>query len=127
MRLVLGTAKAVALIALFALASCGGEPGQGRDDYLPGSPRGGTGGALSQVPDASCSQWRRGNPTQRQRVIEQIHAFFERRTRGGGGHTLPEDKARDSIEQACGQSYAREWKLWKIYERALAFQYPKRN
>lgn len=126
MRLVHGSAAAAGLTALaLAAAGCGGgdQPGPAGDDYLPGSPRVGAGGALTQVPEANCAQWRRGSPRQRRRAIEQITAFFERRSRAGGGHSLPTDKAWDSIDQACEQSYATEWKLWKVYERALAFQY----
>lgn len=129
MRLVQRPAAAAGLTALtlaLAAAGCGGDgqPSQARDDYLPGNPRAGAGGALTQVPEANCTHWSAGSPRQRERVIEQITAFFERRSEAaGGGHTLPEDKAWDSIDQACSQPYAREWKLWKIYERALAFQY----
>lgn len=117
-------AALAALIAGVALAGCGGDGGDGggeRAEFLPGNSRAGAGGALNQVPEAECSEWREASQEQRMRAVEQIGATFERRARGG--YKLPDDVAYDAIERACSQSFATAFKLWKIYEKALAFQY----
>jgi len=91
--------------------------------YLPGSDRQGAGGARSQVSEADCSQWLRASPRQRRAVIDEVAAYFRRVTRGGGGYALPPDEAYAGLERACENDWASAIKLWKIYERVLAFQY----
>lgn len=110
-----------AALAAVAVAGCGGAgEGEPADRFLPGSTRAGAGGGLNQVPAASCEQWNAGSPRQRDRALDDIEAAF---SRGGKGAVLPRERALRAFEQACGLSFAGPWKLWKIYEKALAFQY----
>ncbi|HEY8370718.1 MAG TPA: hypothetical protein VIM86_15535 [Thermodesulfobacteriota bacterium] len=103
----------------FALLGDGGEASS--DRFLPGNSRAGAGGALSQVPEAECSQWRRGTPQQRRYVIRELGAYFGR----NGSKPLPAEYAEEVLDRACAQEYAAAIKLWKIYERAHGFQYDR--
>lgn len=107
-----------------SLAMLGGGSGAEAEQvrFLPGNSRAGAGGALSQVPEAECSQWRRASAEQRRYVVQQLGALFDRRE---GGARLPSDYAHDVLGRACSQRYASAFKLWKVYERALAFQYER--
>lgn len=118
---------AAAVVALSAMGSDDRAPerlaGAPPIDYLPGSSREGAGGGRSQVSEADCSQWRRASPQQRRAVTDEVGAYFQRVTRGGGGHSLPPDKAYEGLDRACRNEWASAFKLWKVYERVLAFQY----
>ncbi|MEX2196657.1 MAG: hypothetical protein WD844_15360 [Thermoleophilaceae bacterium] len=106
----------------FALFGDGSDQaGAGDERYLPGNSRAGAGGALSQVPEADCSQWRRGSPRQRSNVVEELGALFDR----NGGARLPGDYATGVLDRACAEDFASAFKLWKVYERALGFQYDR--
>lgn len=119
-----GLVMAAGAVAFVGLDEDGGGS-QRAVEYLPGNPRVGDGGKLDQVPEANCTQWRAGSRAQQMHVVKQLGDLFSRRTVGGkgSGHKLPDDLAYDALEGACSQDYARAFKLWKVYERALAFQY----
>lgn len=102
-----------------------GSAGTPSIDYLPGSDREGAGGARSQVSEADCSQWLRASPQQRRAVTDEVAAYFQRVTRGGGGYALPADEGYAGLDRACANDWASAIKLWKIYERVLAFQYAR--
>ena len=116
---------AVAAVGLPVLAVDGRSGASTGDRYLPGSQRAGAGGGLSQAPDANCEQWRAGNPAQRANAVGDLEAAFARRLPGGRarGATLPRGEAVAIIDRACQETVAGPWRLWKIYEHALAFQY----
>lgn len=106
----------------FALFGGGGDDAAAGDErFLPGNSRAGAGGALSQVPEAECSQWRRGTPQQRNHLVGQLGDLFDR----NGGARLPDDYATGVLDRACAEDFASAFKLWKLYERALGFQYDR--
>lgn len=98
-----------------------GDAAAGDDRFLPGNSRAAAGGALSQVPEAECRQWRRGTPQQRGYVVEELGALFDR----NGGARLPATYATEVLDRACAEDFAGGFKLWKVYERALGFQYDR--
>jgi hypothetical protein len=112
-----------------ALAGGLGGEGEGEDPsdrYLPGSFRSaGAGGGLSQAAQADCNGWRAGTSKQRGRAVEDIEAVFARKLPGGRakGATLSREEAYAVFERACAERAAGPWRLWKVYEHALAFQY----
>lgn len=114
---VLALASGGLSLALFG----GGGDARGEERFLPGNSRAGAGGALSQVPAAECSQWRRGTPRQRRYVVEELGALFDRKD----GARLPPDYAEGVLDRACADEFGSAFKLWKVYERALAFQYDR--
>lgn len=99
----------------------GGEAAGGGERFLPGNSRAGAGGALSQVPEAECSQWLRGTPQQRRYLVGELGDLFDRR----GGARLPAGYAQGVLDRACAEEFAAAFKLWKVYERALSFQYDR--
>jgi hypothetical protein len=117
-----GIAAVAAAVALAGAAPLVAGAGDGGDDdrFLPGSQRAGAGGALTQAPEATCAGWRAGSPGQRRHALRDIEAVF---SRGGRGAVLPRDRALAAFDRACEPSFAGPWRLWKVYEHALAFQY----
>ena len=125
-RIALGAGAAVALAAGAAGLATAGSGSSGADArFLPGSARAGAGGGLSQAPEATCDQWRAGSAEQRAQAVRDIDAAFAKRLPGGRarGATLPVEEAVAVLDRACAESVAGPWRLWKIYEHALAFQY----
>jgi hypothetical protein len=118
-------AIAVILAGAAALPLLGGDGGDQADEgrNLPGTFRGAS-SSVSQAPDADCDGWRAGTPAQRRRAVADIEAAFGR---NGKGAVLPADQASATFDRACAEEFAGPFKLWKLYEHALAFQYPQRE
>lgn len=107
-----------ALAALAAAAALGVGCGE------TGNPAAQAGGGLSQpVRLADCETWRAADARERFDTIGALRAFAGDRTGspGGRGATLDDDAAYDLIERSCEPSYARGFKLYKLYTRAAAF------
>lgn len=121
LEVLLGVAALVLASGAVSFALLGDGDEATADRFLPGNSRAGAGGALTQVPEAECSQWRRGTPQQRRYVIEELAAYFGR----NGSNALPSDYAEEVLDRACAEEYAAAFKLWKVYERALGFQYDR--
>jgi hypothetical protein len=83
-------------------------------------------GVLGPLPQADCAQWRQASQDEREMMLRQLGSRFARSVEGtGGGYSLPLDAAHDSLSLACAQPYATAFKLWKVYEKALGFQYDR--
>jgi hypothetical protein len=77
---------------------------------------------------ADCSDWNQANTEQRLGTIDQLRDFAGGPVVGnnasspsGTGSVLADKQAYDLFNRWCGQSFARGFKLYKLYERAAAF------
>jgi hypothetical protein len=108
-------AAAVPLIAV-TLAGCGGSDGEE-------SPGGGPVQLDQPIELADCTDWNAGSVEERIGTIQQIERFISTPVPGTGGTgvTLDQEKAYDLFEEACSNSVAQGFTLYKIYVRAAAF------
>jgi hypothetical protein len=77
---------------------------------------------------ADCDDWNQANTEQRLGTIEQLRGFAGGPVVGnnasspaGTGSVLDDKNAYELFNRWCGQSFARGFKLYKLYERAAAF------
>jgi hypothetical protein len=113
---------AALLAAAVAVAGCGGGPStQPQVDVGPnvGQP----------INLADCHDWQQANVEQRLGTIDQLKGFAGGPVVGnnasspsGTGSVLDDKEAYDLFDRWCGQSYARGFKLYKLYQRAAAFE-----
>lgn len=69
------------------------------------------GGSTAQFAD--CKAWRRGTEEERYATIVDI--------RGGTSSDLPDEAAYAIFEKVCEASFSDSLRLYKLYDRALAF------
>src|SRR5262249_52447641 len=117
------SAKAVAVVALAAavLCGCGGTTNtQPQVDVGPnvGSP----------ISLADCNDWNQADTAQRLGTIQQLKDFAVGPAVGnnanqpsGTGAVLGDKQAYNLLNQSCQASFARGFKLYKLYGRAAAF------
>jgi len=119
------TAKALAASALASavilLAGCGGGPNtQPQIDVGPnvGQP----------INLADCSDWNQANTEQRLGTIQDLKNFAGGPVVGnnasspsGTGAVLDDKQAYDLFNRYCSATFARGFKLYKLYTRAAAF------
>lgn len=123
MRARAGRPAVAALIGCSALlVACGGDGGKPAEDrFLPGNPRIGAGGDLSGAAQADCEQWRAASFRQRQAAIEQLGTIASRGNRAGRpGAKLEPDEAYEILDRQCKQDFAARFRLYKLYNAALA-------
>ena len=116
-----------AAVAALAVALAGCSSGSGNDR----SPPPGAGGDRIGTPVrlADCGDWERATLRQRLGTVREIRGIAGGPTgtvREQYGNTLPDDKAVKLFDGACKQSYARGFKLYKLYNRAAAFSAPRK-
>jgi hypothetical protein len=77
---------------------------------------------------ADCDDWNQANTEQRLGTIEQLKGFAagpvignDASSPSGTGSVLDDKDAYNLFNGWCEQSYARGFKLYKLYERAAAF------
>jgi hypothetical protein len=110
-----------AVVVAAIVAGCGG--GSGTQPQVDVGPNVGQPIAL-----ADCNDWNQANTQQRLGTISQIKGFASGPVVGnnassphGTGAILDDKQAYDLFSNACKQSFARAFKLYKLYERAAAF------
>lgn len=105
---------AMALVAV-ALAGCGssGDTGPGEGTEADAATGLGRVSAGSTAQFANCRAWRRGTVEQRYATIVDI--------RGGTSSDLPDEAAYAIFEKVCEASFSDSLRLYKLYDRALAF------
>jgi hypothetical protein len=110
----------VAIIAA-AIAGCGG--GSNTQPQVDVGPNVG-----QPISLADCNDWEQANTEQRLGTIKQLKGFAGGPVVGnnasspsGTGSVLTDEDAYDLFNGWCGQSFARGFKLYKLYERAAAF------
>ena len=77
---------------------------------------------------ADCNDWNQADTAQRLGTISQIRDFAggpvvgnNATTPRGTGSILDDKQAYDLFNRACGQSFSRGFRLYKLYEQAAAF------
>jgi hypothetical protein len=77
---------------------------------------------------ADCNDWNQANTEQRLGTIKELKGFAGGPVVGnnatspsGTGSVLDDKQAYDLFENYCKESFARGFKLYKLYERAAAF------
>ena len=111
------SASAVAVL----IAGCGG--GSGTQPQIDVGPNVGQSIAL-----ADCNDWNQANTEQRLGTIQQLKDFAGGPVVGnnasspsGTGAVLDDKQAYSLFENYCKESFARGFKLYKLYERAASF------
>ena len=112
---------AALLVALVAVAGCGG--GSSTQPQVDVGPNVG-----QPISLADCNDWNQANTQQRLGTIKQLKDFAGGPVVGnnasspaGRGSVLDDKQAYDLFNSWCSQSFARGFKLYKLYERAAAF------
>lgn len=108
-RLIAAVAGALAL----AVAGCGGDTNA--------EPQGVGGNTPLRL--ANCEDWNGSGPEERLVTVGQLEALNRGPLADEGirGVVLSEDEAYDLLERYCEQSFASQFKLYKLYGRAAAF------
>jgi hypothetical protein len=72
---------------------------------------------------ANCRDWNAATLRQRYGTVREIRKVAGGRAGATGayGNTLDDRKAYDLFDRACGRTYARGFKLYKLYNRAASF------
>jgi hypothetical protein len=109
------------ILAVLVLAGCGGGPNtQPQIDVGPnvGQP----------INPADCHDWNQANTEERLGTIHQLKNFAGGPVVGnsasapsGTGAVLDDKQAYDLFNSYCRESFARGFKLYKLYTRAAAF------
>lgn len=115
-------ALAVALLAAtVAVGGCGG--GSSTQPQVDVGPNVG-----QPISLADCNDWKQANTEQRLGTIKQLKDFASGPIVGnnasspsGTGAVLDDKDAYNLFNRWCEQSFARGFKLYKLYERAAAF------
>jgi hypothetical protein len=109
-------------IAAALIVGCGG--GSGTQPQVDVGPNVGQPIAL-----ADCNDWNQANTEQRLGTIQQLKDFAGGPVVGnsatapsGTGAVLDDKQAYDLFNRYCAASFASAFKLYKIYERAAAFE-----
>jgi hypothetical protein len=119
---VLGAALVVAAVAVGAtvLVVAADKP------QANSGPRGSSGAPTIAGPlrMASCRDWNQATGPQRLGTVHQLDALTGGPVAGytnARGPRLGEQQAYDMLERSCAPSYARAFKLYKLYGRSAAF------
>jgi hypothetical protein len=114
-------AAGAAVISAIVLSSCGGGGGERQLDVGPnvGQP----------INLADCHDWNQANTEERLGTIHDLEGFAggpvvgnNANSPSGRGAVLTDKQAYDLFENYCAQSFATGFKLYKLYERAAAFE-----
>jgi hypothetical protein len=112
---------AALLVAAIAAAGCGG--GSGTQPQVDVGPNIG-----QPIGLADCHDWNQANTEQRLGTLQQIKDFAggpivgnNANSPSGHGAVLDDKDAYNLFNRWCSQSFARGFKLYKLYERAAAF------
>ena len=109
-------AVAVVLLCLVALTGCGGSDAS--NTASGAGPRIGVALRL-----ADCNDWNQADVSERLGTVQELSDFAGGPTGSPAGHgnTLSQKRGYDVLEGWCENTYARAFKLYKLYTRAAAF------
>jgi hypothetical protein len=104
-----------AVCAALALSACG------ESEQRAAAP------AVAPIRTANCSDWNRSSGEQRAALLTNLYAFYVQTIGGSGttptgpGPTITAKQATAVFDNYCAQTYAKYFKLYKLYGRAAAF------
>jgi hypothetical protein len=105
-----------AMVALGLLAGCGSDP----EDSEPVGPVGDErAGSVAQL--AECSDWTAGDRAEREATVEVIKAAINLEDGTGETPELSDEEAYRVIDTTCGEDFAANFRLYKVYARATSF------
>lgn len=115
-----GPAVLAAILAIAALAGCGGstDAGEGATDEVEGV---GIVRAGSTAQFANCRDWRRGTVDDRYATIEDIRGQLTPQSSETAESDLSDEAAYDLFEHTCANDFAADLRLYKLYAHAQAF------
>ena len=122
MRRRIALALLPALLVLAASGCGGSDQGAGQQSAAGAGPR-----ISVPLSLADCTDWNNADAAERLGTIRQLAAFAGGQVGGsrgqpsGHGATLDEKKAYGLFQGYCAESFARGFKLYKLYTRAAAF------
>jgi hypothetical protein len=115
-----GLAVTLAVVAV-GMAGCGG--GSSTQPQVDVGPNVG-----QPINLADCNDWQQANVEQRLGTIDQLKGFAggpiignNASSPSGRGSVLDDKDAYELFNRWCGQTFARGFKLYKLYERAAVF------
>jgi hypothetical protein len=114
-----GTAVALALACGALVAGCGGSDASNTAS--------GAGPRISApLRLADCTDWKRADVSERLGTVGQLRDFAggPSGSPAGHGNVLDDKQAYKLFENWCSNSFARGFKLYKLYTRAAAFTPP---
>jgi hypothetical protein len=116
----------LALACICLLAPLGGTlllSGCGGSDHPSSTTRSAAVGESLRL--ASCTDWKFATVSQRKLTVEQLQKFAGGQVGSSAGiktgPVLSDDRAYKLLQRACARTYARGFKLYKLYEHAAAF------
>ena len=71
---------------------------------------------------ANCGEWKRATPPQRRRSVEDLRGHLTSQQDAKARSVLSDERAYETFQLACRQSYADGLRLYKLYVRAAAFE-----
>jgi hypothetical protein len=99
-----------------AAGGCGADP----EDSQPVGPVGDErAGSVAQL--AECSDWTAGNRAEQEATVEVIKAAINLEDGTGETPELSDEEAYRVIDTTCGQDFAANFRLYKVYARATSF------
>ena len=114
-------AAAACVLTAAVLAGCGG--GSGTQPQIDVGPNVG-----EPISLADCNDWNQANTEQRLGTINDLRNFAggpvvgnNANSPSGTGAVLDDKQAYNLFQNYCKESFARGFKLYKLYERAAAF------
>jgi hypothetical protein len=108
--------------ALALLTACGGGSGPGSAAASPDAADAAT------VRTATCNSWNAATPSEQDRLVAGMRAFFGGRVDSPGqrGQVLADGKARRLFDSYCAQPFAGAFDLYRLYGNAAAFTNPSK-
>jgi hypothetical protein len=110
----LAAAAAVAAVALAGCSESGGDP-----------PVSGSGtGIDTRVRLANCAHWNSASVSEKLATVARIEAVTGGPSGSPAGHgrTIPRERGYEVLEGWCENDFARSFRLYKLYARAVAFE-----
>ena len=98
------------------LVGCGGDGSSAPE--VPGQ----SGEIALTAREADCADWNEATVEERGTLIDALEQAEGAPTTGGSPAVLSQDQAVDLFDNYCSESFARAFKLYKLYARAAAFQ-----
>jgi hypothetical protein len=109
---------AVAMLCAVLLAGCG-ETGS-RQGPRSGGIRPAVVGSAASL--ANCGEWKKATPKQRRFTVDDLRGQLTSQSDKTARSVLSDERAYEVFQHACKQSYADNFRLYKLYVNAAALE-----